>query len=91
MVLIEKKVFIINTGGGRKIKDPIMERKLFDWYLNYHEKQNKPVTAKMVKKMALEYKTCSDFIASKGWLEKFRKKHHLKLTRENDLLNVKKK
>lgn len=72
-------------GGGRKIKDPVMEKKLFAWYTSYHIEQNNPVTAKIIKRKALEYRSCKDFIASKGWLEKFKKKYKLDITRENKL------
>ncbi len=78
-------------GGGRKIKDPEMEKKLYDWYTEFHDKNNYPVTAKLIKKKALEFKTCRDFIASKGWLEKFKKKFRLDITRECNLVKKVKK
>ena len=40
-------------GGGRKTKDPEMERRLYDWYRS-RKNQNLPVTAKMIKDKALE-------------------------------------
>ena len=69
-------------GGGRKLKDPEMEKKLYDWYREYHDRSQKIVTAKLVKQKALEFTKCKDFIASKGWLEKFRKQHNLDIIRE---------
>ena len=69
-------------GGGRKLKDPEMEKKLYDWYKEYHDRSQKIVTAKLVKQKALEFTKCKDFIASKGWLEKFRKQHNLDIIRE---------
>ena len=69
-------------GGGRKLKDPEMETKLYDWYKEYHDKSQKIVTTKLVKQKALEFTKCKDFIASKGWLEKFRKQHNLDIIRE---------
>jgi hypothetical protein len=81
-------VGLFNLGGGRKIKDPYMEKKLYEWYRIYHIQEGNPVTAKMVKSKALEYKKCKDFCASKGWLEKFRKKFKLEIMKENDFNRI---
>ena len=61
-----------------------MEKKLYEWYKAYHIKEGNPVTAKMIKLKALEFKKCKEFCASKGWLEKFRKKYNLEIMKEND-------
>lgn len=66
-----------------------MERKLSEWIHLYCKIQGNPITAKMIKNKALEFKTCNDFIASKGWLEKFKKKYNLKILREKDLIKNK--
>ena len=58
-----------------------MEKTLFNWYEDL-KKKNIPVTPKMIKKKALEIKKFPDFIASKGWLEKFKRKFKLELSRE---------
>ncbi|CAI2359315.1 unnamed protein product [Moneuplotes crassus] len=63
-------------GGGRKTKDPEMERKLYNWYLEQQE-NNIVVTAKSIKDMALKFTRCDDFLASKGWLEKFKNNYNL--------------
>ena len=63
-----------------------MEKILFDWYEELKEK-NVPVTPKMIKKKALEIKKFPDFIASKGWLEKFKRKFKLELSRESKCEN----
>jgi hypothetical protein len=60
-----------------------MERKLFFWYNDLHKSKNIPVTAKMIKQKALELTRFRDFIASKGWLEKFKKKYNLELSRSS--------
>ena len=78
----EKRLILINLGGGRKLKDPEMERNLLAWYRNYHEISHRSVTAKLMKQKALELTKCKDFIASKGWLEKFRKQYKINLIRE---------
>ena len=66
-----------------------MEKKLFSWYTQLKSK-NTPVTPKMIKQQALSITKFSDFIASKGWLEKFKRKFKLELSRENKI-DVKKK
>lgn len=74
-------ISIFFLGGGRKIRDPEMERKLYAWYVQL-KKEKKPVTPKMIKQKALDTTKFTDFIASKGWLEKFKKKFQLELSRE---------
>jgi hypothetical protein len=58
-----------------------MEAKLFKWYDECKNVQKLPVTSKMIKQKALEFTKFKDFIASKGWLEKFKRKFRLELTR----------
>ena len=50
-----------------------MEAKLVQWY-NEIIKKNINVTAKMIRDKAVEISNDKDFLASKGWLEKFKKK-----------------
>lgn len=83
------KILNKNVGGGRKIKDPEMEKKLSEWIHNYNVVGENPITAKMVKKKALEFRTCNDFIASKGWLEKFKKKFKINIQKEKILAKKK--
>lgn len=66
-------------GGGRKIREPDMERKLIDWYNVYHGKEGHKVTTRDFKKKALFFSNDSNFRASKGWLQKFRKRYDIKL------------
>lgn len=56
-----------------------MENKLLNWFRNFHEKKGNKVTTKMFKKMALHYSKDGTFRASKGWLQKFRKRYEIKL------------
>jgi hypothetical protein len=65
-------------GCGRKVKDPYLEKKLLDWY-NQRASSGKLPSPREMSKTALKITTNSDFLASKGWLEKFRKKHNLLL------------
>lgn len=66
-------------GGGRKIRDPEMENILNNWYKELYIERNIPVTAKMIKQKALQITRYRDFIASKGWLEKFKKKYNIQI------------
>ena len=61
-------------GCGRKTKNPRMEEQLVQWY-NEIIKKNLNVTAKMIRDKAVEISNDKDFLASKGWLEKFKKKN----------------
>ena len=65
-------------GCGRKTKNPEMEAKLVDWY-NKIVKKGIYVTAKMIRDKAIEISKDKDFLASKGWLEKFKRKFNIKI------------
>ena len=65
-------------GGGRKTKDPQMERLLYEWY-ERERRLNRILTAKMVKEKAKQLSKCKDFIASKGWLDKFKVRYGLEI------------
>lgn len=79
-------------GGGRKILDPLMEKKLIIWF-NEQKKMGKKITAKNIKQMAKRLSSNKSFLASKGWFEKFRKKTkihpdtHVKLVDKLDFDN----
>jgi hypothetical protein len=55
---------------GRKVIDPEMEKKLVEWCAMYEE--NNPIRIRL---KALEFTSNSKFKASKGWFEKFKRKH----------------
>ena len=65
-------------GCGRKTRNPEMENKLVEWY-NELKNQNIIVTAKMIREKAVEISGDKDFLASKGWLEKFKKKFNIRI------------
>jgi hypothetical protein len=69
-----------SLGGGRHVTDPAMERSLLEWYKVQINKQIE-ITSKNIKAKARELSKNQDFKASKGWLEKFRKKHQITLKR----------
>lgn len=65
-------------GGGRKVRDPEMERELFMWYLNCKQ-IGFYISPRMIKIKALSFTKNKDFNASKGWLAKFQSKYKLDL------------
>ena len=56
-----------------------MVAKLLQWFRNYHVQEGHKVTTKEFKKKALFFSNDSTFRASKGWLQKFRKRHKIAL------------
>ena len=69
-------------GGGRKSKDPDMEKLLYQWYHDLYQK-GVPVTSRMIKIKARELTRCKDFVASKGWLDKFKVRYNLQIYKES--------
>ena len=65
-------------GCGRKTRNPEMESKLVEWYKEVTAK-NISVSAKMIRDKAVEISEDKDFLASKGWLEKFKKKFNIRI------------
>ena len=65
-------------GCGRKTRNPEMENKLVEWYKEVIN-QNINVSAKMIRDKAVEISEDKDFLASKGWLEKFKKKFNIRI------------
>ena len=65
-------------GCGRKTRNPEMESKLVEWY-NETIGLNVNVSAKMIREKAVEISEDKEFLASKGWLEKFKKKFGIKI------------
>jgi hypothetical protein len=56
-----------------------MEKKLFEWYYSNYIIRGNRITTRDFKKKALELSKDSTFRASKGWLQKFRKRYIIKL------------
>ena len=63
-------------GGGRKIKDPKMEIELLKWIKENYEREL-VIKGSDIQEKARTLTNFPDFKASKGWLEKFRKKHNI--------------
>ena len=49
-----------------------MERRLTEWY--FKNNKTEKIDQNQLKDMALKFSTKPDFQASKGWIEKFKKK-----------------
>ena len=62
-------------GGGRKTLDPKMEDRLVEWIRQEQKKTNQLLTRSQIKKKAKEISNVNSFKASKGWLDKFRRRH----------------
>lgn len=56
-----------------------MEKKLLRWYHTCDIYEGNKITTKDFKKKALEFSNDINFKASKGWLQKFRKRYIIKL------------
>ena len=62
-------------GCGRKVKDPQLASLLYKWYIEHiNENKIKP-SNKLIKKKAIEISSSSDFLASNGWLDKWKRKY----------------
>ena len=56
-----------------------MVAKLLKWFDNYHKVEGHKVTSRDFKKKALDFSNDSTFRASKGWLQKFKKRYNIQL------------
>ena len=61
-----------------------MEEKLLDWFNIYHKKEGHKVTTKEFKEKAKLFSEDPTFKASKGWLQKFRKRNKIKLNKKKE-------
>ena len=56
-----------------------MVKKLLDWYYNDIKTKGRKITTREFKDKALKLSKDPTFRASKGWLQKFRRRHNIKL------------
>jgi len=70
------------VGGGRKVEDPELEGKLLLWIKDSVSKGIK-LKYSTIKEKALKLTKSKNFMASKGWFEKFKKKYDLNSGRNN--------
>ena len=61
---------------GRKMMDPDMEPKVLCWIQRYAHVYGTMPDKQLIKTTAREFNLCSNFKASKGWLDKFFKRNH---------------
>jgi hypothetical protein len=62
-------------GCGRKVKDPQLASRLYQWYNDYIDEFKEKPTNKLIKRKAIEFSSSSDFLASNGWLDKWKRKY----------------
>ena len=58
-----------------------MEKQVYEWYIKEHAVNKNDITSKEIKAKAKEFCSVDNFNASKGWLEKFKKKYCIDLRR----------
>ncbi len=58
-----------------------MVKKLLNWYKIENDEEGHKVTTKDFKKKALEFSNDETFRASKGWLQKLRKRYKIELNK----------
>ncbi len=56
-----------------------MVKKLLEWYIDTSKIKGQKITTKEFKEKALKLSKDPSFRASKGWLQKFRRRHKIKL------------
>ena len=56
-----------------------MVKKLLEWYIDTSKLKGQKITTKEFKEKALKLSKDPSFRASKGWLQKFRRRHKIKL------------
>jgi hypothetical protein len=54
-----------------------MDSALYSWYINYHFILGNKVNVKLFKRKAMELSNDVHFRASKGWLEKYKKRYNI--------------
>ena len=65
-------------GGGRKPKDPLMEIELMKW-IDEKIALKEEIKPSKIQQKARTMSKFPEFKASKGWLEKFKKKHNIRI------------
>ena len=56
-----------------------MELLLMQWYSQKHDQLGETIKVKEFKEQAKKFASNQSFLASKGWLEKFRKRNSVSL------------
>ena len=61
-----------------------MVKKLLDWYKDTSKIKGRKITTREFKEKALKLSKDPTFRASKGWLQKFRRRHKIKLNQKEN-------
>ena len=56
-----------------------MVKQLMDWYKAASKEKGRIITTREFKRKALEFSKDKTFRPPKGWLQKFRRRHNIKL------------
>ena len=56
-----------------------MVKQLLDWYKKESKEKGRKIKTREFKEKALKLSKDPNFRASKGWLQKFRRRHNIKL------------
>ena len=59
---------------GKKTNDPARDDALMEWYSDFKTENGRPPNRREIKQKALQLSKDPQFMASKGWLDKFSKK-----------------
>ena len=86
-----KKGIERRAGAGRKVVDHDMEEKLINWLRGELARNGgKKLTRKLIQKNAKKWSDNTQFKASKGWLERFVKRHKYLQLHQVLNMNIKK-
>ena len=81
--------YIRKKGGGRKCKNPNLETNLINW-INKSINNNFFPNSSDIRKKALELASDVSFLASKTWLEKFKRKYNIIYIPKKDCILIEK-
>lgn len=76
---------------GRKLDDPILDKRFYEWCLEFQRQNKKAPNSREGKRKALEMSQDPNFKASKGWLRRFTIRHNFHFTPMKTFRNKSKK
>ena len=76
---------------GRKLDDPILDKRFYEWCLEFQRQHKKAPNSREGKRKALEMSQDPNFKASKGWLRRFTIRHNFHFTPMKTFKNKSKK
>ena len=72
----------VNEEAGVRLWILIWRNKVYEYYRT-SVAQGIKITSKMIKDKAIELSTNENFMASKGWLDKYKNRYNLKLSKDH--------